>query len=173
MEQSRLAKLNKLRERGSAYPYKYEISHNLGELRRQYEREPQGERVKIRGKVKRVSKQEDSFLIRLEDQRGGVEMLARTAQGLKQGEDVVLEGVLTRWEGKLTLDQAVVSEGDAFDVSEVKEKYDMNPEDVEVSVAGRGDNPSPYGESPVCPPSGCYRKASDIPKAGHCGRSLL
>jgi len=147
MEQSRLAKLNKLRERGLAYPYKYEISHNLGELRRQYEKEPQGERVKIKGKVKRVSKQEDSFLIRLEDQRGGVEMLARTTQGLKQGEGVVLEGVLTRWEGKLTLDQAVVSEGDAFDVSEVKEKYDMNPEDVEVSVAGRVITLRPMGKA--------------------------
>jgi len=147
MEESRLAKLNKLRERGLAYPYKYEISHNLGELRRQYEREPQGEKVKIRGKIKRVSKQEDSFLIRLEDQRGGVEMLARTAQELKQGEDVVLEGVLTRWEGKLTLDQAVVSEGDAFDVSEVKEKYDMNPEDVEVSVAGRLITLRPMGKA--------------------------
>jgi lysyl-tRNA synthetase class 2 len=147
MEQSRLAKLNKLRERGLAYPYKYEISHNLGELRGQYEREPQGERVKIKGKVKRVSKHEDSFLIRLEDQRGGVEMLVRTAQGLKQGEDVVFEGVLTRWEGKLTLDQAVVSEGDAFDVSEVKEKYDINPEDVEVSVAGRVITLRPMGKA--------------------------
>jgi lysyl-tRNA synthetase class 2 len=147
MEQSRLAKLNKLRERGLAYPYKYEISHNLGELRRQYEKEPQGERVKIKGKVKRVSKHEDSFLIRLEDQKGGVEMLVRTAQGLKQGEDVVLEGVLTRWEGKLTLDQAVVSEGDAFDVSEVKEKYDMNPENVEVSVAGRVITLRPMGKA--------------------------
>jgi lysyl-tRNA synthetase class 2 len=147
MEQSRLAKLNKLRERGLAYPYRYEISHNLGELRRRYEREPQGERVKIRGKVKRVSKQEDSFLIRLEDQKGGVEMLVRTTQELKQGEDVVLEGVLTRWEGKLTLDQAVVSEGDAFDVSEVKEKYDMNPEDVEVSVAGRLITLRPMGKA--------------------------
>ncbi|MDT7871008.1 MAG: lysine--tRNA ligase [Thermocrinis sp.] len=147
MEQSRLAKLNKLRERGLAYPYKYEISHNLGELRRQYEKEPQGERVKIRGKVKRVSKQEDSFLIRLEDQGGGVEMLVRTAQELKQGEDVVLEGVLTRWEGKLTLDQAVVSEGDALDVSEVKGKYDMNPEDVEVYVAGRVITLRPMGKA--------------------------
>ncbi|WP_299198411.1 lysine--tRNA ligase [Thermocrinis sp.] len=147
MEQSRLAKLNKLRERGLAYPYKYEISHNLGELRRQYEKEPQGEKVKIRGKIKRVSKQEDSFLIRLEDQGGGVEMLVRTTQELKQGEDVVLEGVLTRWEGKLTLDQAVVSEGDAFDVSEVKEKYDMNPEDVEVSVAGRVITLRPMGKA--------------------------
>jgi lysyl-tRNA synthetase class 2 len=147
MEQSRLAKLNKLRERGLAYPYKYEISHNLGELRRQYEREPQGERVKIKGKVKRVSKQEDKFLIRLEDQKGGVEMLVRTAQGLKQGEDVVLEGILTRWEGKLTLDQAVVSEGDALDVSEVKGKYDMNPENVEVSVAGRVITLRPMGKA--------------------------
>jgi lysyl-tRNA synthetase class 2 len=147
MEESRLAKLNKLRERGLAYPYRYEISHNLGELRRLYEREPQGEKVKIRGKVKRVSKQEDSFLIRLEDQRGGVEMLVRTTQGLKQGEDVVLEGVLTRWEGRLTLDQAVVSEGDAFDVSEVKEKYDVNPEDVEVSVAGRLITLRPMGKA--------------------------
>jgi lysyl-tRNA synthetase class 2 len=147
MEESRLAKLNKLRERGLAYPYRYEVSHNLGELRRLYEREPQGERVKIKGKVKKVSKQEDSFLIRLEDQRGGVEMLVRTAQGLRQGEDVVLEGVLTRWEGKLTLDQAVVSEGDAFDVSEVKGKYDMNPEDVEVSVAGRVITLRPMGKA--------------------------
>jgi lysyl-tRNA synthetase class 2 len=147
MEESRLAKLNKLRERSLAYPYRYEVSHNLGELRRQYEREPQGERVKIRGKVKRVSKQEDSFLIRLEDQRGGVEMLVRTTQELRQGEDVVLEGVLTRWEGKLTLDQAVVSEGDAFDVSEIKEKYDMNPEDVEVSVAGRVITLRPMGKA--------------------------
>jgi len=147
MEQSRLAKLNKLRERGLAYPYKYEISHNLGELRRQYEKEPQGERIKIKGKVKRVSKHEDSFLIRLEDQKGGVEMLVRTAQGLKQGEDVVLEGILTRWEGKLTLDQAVVSEGDALDVSEVKGKYDMNPENVEVSVAGRVITLRPMGKA--------------------------
>jgi lysyl-tRNA synthetase class 2 len=147
MEQSRLAKLNKLKERGLAYPYKYEISHNLGELRRKYEKEPQGERVKIKGKVKRVSKHEDSFLIRLEDQRGGVEMLVRTTQGLKQGEDVVLEGVLTRWEGKLTLDQAVVSEGDALDVSEVKGKYDMNPENVEVSVAGRVITLRPMGKA--------------------------
>jgi lysyl-tRNA synthetase class 2 len=147
MEESRLSKLNKLRERGLAYPYKYEISHNLGELRRKYEKEPQGERVKIKGKVKRVSKHEDSFLIRLEDQKGGVEMLVRTAQGLKQGEDVVLEGVLTRWEGKLTLDQAVVSEGDAFDVSEVKGKYDMNPENVEVSVAGRVITLRPMGKA--------------------------
>jgi Lysyl-tRNA synthetase (class II) len=147
MEESRLAKLNKLRERGVAYPYKYEISHNLGELRRLYEREPQEERVKIKGKVKRVSKQEDSFLIRLEGQRGGVEMLIRTTQELKQGEDVVLEGVLTRWEGKLTLDQAVISDGDAFDVSEVKEKYDMNPEDVEVSVAGRVITLRPMGKA--------------------------
>lgn len=147
MEQSRLVKLNKLKERGLAYPYRYEISHNLGELRRLYEREPQGERVKIKGKVKRVSKQEDSFLIRLEDQKGGVEMLVRTTQELKQGEDVVLEGVLTRWEGKLTLDQAVVSDGDAFDVSEVKEKYDMNPEDVEVSVAGRLITLRPMGKA--------------------------
>jgi lysyl-tRNA synthetase class 2 len=147
MEESRLAKLNKLRERGVAYPYKYEVSHNLGELRRQYEREPEWERVKIKGKVKRVSKQEDSFLIRLEDQKGGVEMLARTAQELKQGDNVVLEGILTRWEGKLTLDQAVVSEGDAFDVSEVKEKYDMNPEDVEVSVAGRLITLRPMGKA--------------------------
>jgi lysyl-tRNA synthetase class 2 len=147
MEESRLIKLNKLRERGLAYPYRYEISHNLGELRRLYEREPQGERVKIKGKVKRVSRQEDSFLIRLEDQRGGVEMLVRTTQELKQGDDVVLEGVLTRWEGKLTLDQAVVSEGDAFDVSEVKEKYDMNPEDVEVSVAGRLITLRPMGKA--------------------------
>jgi lysyl-tRNA synthetase class 2 len=147
MEESRLAKLNKLRERGLAYPYRYEISHNLGELKRQYEREPQGERVKIRGKVKRVSKHEDSFLIRLEDQRGGVEMLVRTAQELKQGENVVLEGVLTRWEGKLTLDQVVVSDGDAFDVSEVKEKYDTNPEDVEVSVAGRLITLRPMGKA--------------------------
>jgi len=147
MEESRLIKLNKLRERGLAYPYRYEISHNLGELRRLYEREPQGERVKIKGKVKRVSRQEDSFLIRLEDQRGGVEMLVRTTQELKQGDDVVLEGVLTRWEGKLTLDQAVVSEGDASDVSEVKEKYDMNPEDVEVSVAGRVITLRPMGKA--------------------------
>jgi lysyl-tRNA synthetase class 2 len=147
MEESRLIKLNKLRKRGMAYPYRYEISHNLGELRRQYEREPQEERVKIRGKVKRVSKQEDSFLIRLEDQRGGVEMLVRTIQGLRQGEDVVLEGVLTRWEGKLTLDQAVISEGDAFDVSEIKGKYDMDPEGMEVSVAGRLITLRPMGKA--------------------------
>jgi len=147
MEESRLAKLKKLRERSLAYPYRYEVSHNLGELRRQYERKPQGERVKIKGKVKRVSKHEDSFLIRLEDQKGGVEMLVRTIQELRQGEDVVLEGVLTRWEGKLTLDYAVVSEGDAFDVSEVKGRYDMNPEDVEVSVAGRVITLRPMGKA--------------------------
>ncbi|WP_448587780.1 lysine--tRNA ligase [Thermocrinis sp.] len=138
MEESRVEKLKKLRENQRAYPYRYSVDAPLGEIRKKYEKEPSGKKIKLRGKIKRISKQGEFFLIRLEDLKAGVEIWVRTVHHLEQGRDVVLMGRLVRLEGKLFLDEAEPSEGeDCLDVLDVKKEYDLDPKEEEVSLAGR------------------------------------
>jgi Lysyl-tRNA synthetase (class II) len=138
MEKSRVEKLSRIKEQNYAYPYSYDISGNLGDIRKRYEKDPPpNKKVKIRGKVKRISKQDDMFVIRLEDLEAKVEIWVRTAHQLEQGKEVVLEGILTRLDGRLFLDSATLSEGDCLNVLDVKKEYDLEPEPEEISVAGR------------------------------------
>ncbi len=138
MEQSRIEKLNRIKGKNYAYPYSYDISDNLGNIRKKYEKDPPpNKKVKIRGRVKRISRQDELFLIRLEDLEVKVEIWVRTAYQLEQGKEVILEGTLTRLDGKLFLDKAEPSEGDCLNVSDVKKEYDLEPGREEISVAGR------------------------------------
>jgi lysyl-tRNA synthetase class 2 len=133
MEQERLKKLEKIKE---PYPYKFEVSHFIGAIREMFEKDPTGEEVSVRGVVKRVSKIDDGFLVRLSDEEG-VEILAITQHSLKQGEVYNLKGKLIRHEGKLTLQSAEPSESHTTTIKGIKSVYDFDPNFYQVSVAGR------------------------------------
>ncbi|SNZ10735.1 lysine--tRNA ligase [Hydrogenobacter hydrogenophilus] len=133
MEQERLKKLEKIKE---PYPHKFEVSHFIGEIRQMFEKDPTGEEVSVRGIVKRVSKIEDGFLVRLSDEEG-VEILAITEHSLKQGEVYNLKGKLVRNEGKLTLESAEPSDSPTTTIKDIKITYDFDPNFYQISVAGR------------------------------------
>ncbi|WP_333785225.1 lysine--tRNA ligase [Thermocrinis sp.] len=148
MEKSRVEKLSRIKEQNYAYPYSYDISDNLGNIRKKYEKDPPpGKRVRIRGRIKRISKQDQFFVVRLEDLEAKVEMWVRTSHQLEQGKEVILEGTLRRIDGNLFLDEAEPLEGDCLRVLDVKREYDLEPEREEVSVAGRVVTLRPMGKA--------------------------
>ncbi len=136
MEGSRLEKLKELAKGRQAYPYRFEISTRIGDIRNKYEKSTENREVLLRGTVKRSSKIEEGYLLRLASSKG-VEMLAITQQELKVGQEYVLMGKLGRYEGKLCLYDAVLSEGQALEIEDIKPLYDLDPNFEEVSVAGR------------------------------------
>ena len=139
MEEARHRKLKELRERGiNPYPYRFEITSFIGDVRRKYESDPpEGLRVRIRGKAKRVSRTEDGYLVRLSEEEG-VEILVFTKEeGLKQGDEYTFEGFLSRVEGKLSLIDAVLSSGETESIKDIKERFDSDPNREKVSLGGR------------------------------------
>ncbi len=139
MEESRLEKLRKLRERGiEPYPYRFETSDSLGAVRSRYEKDPPPNyRVRVRGRIKKVSRIEEGYMIRLADDQN-VELLVFTSGGnLSQNQLQTFEGVLSRVEGKLSLVDAVPVDGEGESISRVKEEFDKDPAGEEVSLAGR------------------------------------
>ena len=138
-EQVRERKLEKLRQMGiNPYPHKFEVTHEIHQIREKYERDPEGEIVVIRATVKRISNYEGRKLLRLTDE-SGLEILAITDEGnLKQGETYNFKGELIRHEGKLTLNNAKLTDEPAdLTIAEIKRTYDFDPKNEEVSVAGR------------------------------------
>jgi lysyl-tRNA synthetase class 2 len=138
-EQIRQEKVKKLRELGiEPYPHKFEVTHWIHEIRKKYERDPQGEEVVIRAKVKRISNYEGRKLLRLTDQ-SGLEILAITDESdIKPGEEYTFKGKLVRHEGKLTLmDARLTDEEPTATIEEIKKSYDFDPQGEEVAVAGR------------------------------------
>ena len=138
MEESRVAKLKNLREEGiEPYPYKFDVLTTIGDVRNRFETDPpEGLKLKLKGKVKRVSRKENGWVIRLESE--GVEILVFTKEeGIKQGEEYTFEGILSRVEGKLSLVDATLSEGEGESIKNVKDSYDKDPKGTEVSLAGR------------------------------------
>ncbi|MCX7989157.1 MAG: lysine--tRNA ligase [Aquificaceae bacterium] len=136
MDSIRFEKLQKLRRRHLAYPYRFEVSHQIGEIRTRYEIEPGGREVCVRGIVKRVSKLEEGYMVRLSSP-SGVEIVALCDEELKAGEEHTLKGKLGRHEGKLCLFSAVPSEEEAYPIESLKAEYDLDPCFEEVSMAGR------------------------------------
>ncbi|MFN3471254.1 MAG: lysine--tRNA ligase [Aquificaceae bacterium] len=137
MEGSRVEKLKKLREKNLAYPHKFDVSHQIGELRNKYEKPTDGREVSVKGVVKRVSKLEGGYLVRFSD-ASGVEMLAITEQELQAGKEYTLRGKLDRYEGKLCLFSATATqENNSFDIQALKAQYDLEPNFEKVSLAGR------------------------------------
>ncbi len=139
MEEARIRKLEALRERGiNPYPYKFEVTDAIGNIRKEFETDPpEGLRVRVRGKAKRVSRTEEGYMVRLSDEEN-VEILVFTKEeGLKPGEEYTFTGFLVRVEGKLSLKEAELSEGEVQSIREIKEKYDKDPNRKRVSLGGR------------------------------------
>ncbi len=136
MERLRVEKLKELAKRRQAYPYRFEVSAQIGDIRNKYEKSTENREIVLRGIVKRSSKIEKGYLLRLASSKG-VEMLAITQQELKVGQEYLLKGKLGRYEGKLCLYDGVQSEGEAIEIEDIKPLYDLDPNFEEVSLAGR------------------------------------
>lgn len=139
--ESRLETLKKMREEGvNPYPHKFEVSHNLSNIREGLEFDPQGQEVSISGKIKRVSKKEKDYVIRFEDVEGHyeIQVIYPQKQSLSPNTQGTFTGKLVREDGKLTL-LAVefTQELTGVTVKHIKEQFDKDPQNKEVSVAGR------------------------------------
>ena len=141
--ESRKKVVEELRKKGiNPYPHKFEVSHNIHNLREKYEVEPDRDKIYIiKGRIKRVSKRDDLYVIRLSDLNIPVEIQVIIPQEkgkLSPNTIVSFRGHLDRIDQKLTLVADEVFDGEkGDDVSTVKEKYDKDPNREKVSVAGR------------------------------------
>ncbi|ACN98591.1 lysyl-tRNA synthetase [Sulfurihydrogenibium azorense Az-Fu1] len=139
--ESRLERLKKMEKEGiNPYPHKFETTHTLKSVREGLEFEPEDKEVILKGKIKRVSKKDNDYVIRFEDLNGHSEILVIFPQKEKLSPNTVasFKGKLKRVDGKLTLiADEVYFEEKGEDVSKVKQLYDKDPEGKEVAVAGR------------------------------------
>ncbi|MEZ0323154.1 MAG: lysine--tRNA ligase [Hydrogenothermaceae bacterium] len=139
--ESRIETLKKMRENNiNPYPHKFEITNNLSNIREGLEFDPQGEEVKLKGKVKRVSKKDNDYIIRFEDLEGHyeIQVIIPQRESIAPNTIGVFTGKLYRIDGKITLlAESFNLEVEGLSVKEIKEKYDKDPRQKEVAVAGR------------------------------------
>ena len=138
--ESRKELIDQMKERGeNPYPHKFEITATFDEIRKRYEKPVPDKEFKIKGKIKRVSKREDKYFIRLADLNQPVEiqvLISQSAGKFAPNQEVAFAGKLERIEGKLTLlANSVVEDGE--NVFSVKKEFDLDPNREYVSVAGR------------------------------------
>ncbi len=143
--ESRKKIIEELKEKGiNPYPHKFHVTAGLDEIRKKYEKPVDKEKEKIyklKGKIKRVSRREDKYLIRFADLEKPVEILVSIPQSVGKfapNQILTFIGHLDRIDGKLTLLAESFSEEDEGEsIYTVKEKYDLDPNREKVSVAGR------------------------------------
>jgi lysyl-tRNA synthetase class 2 len=139
--ESRLERLKKMQQEGiNPYPHKFQTTTDLKSVREGLEFEPEDKEITIKGKIKRVSKKEEDYVIRFEDLNGHFEIQVIFPQKEKLSPNTVasFKGKLKRLDGKLTLiAEEVYFQEIGEDVSTIKQKYDKDPEGKEVAVAGR------------------------------------
>ncbi|MEJ5172374.1 MAG: lysine--tRNA ligase [Hydrogenothermaceae bacterium] len=139
--EGRIETLKKMREKNiNPYPHKFQTTHNLLNIREGLESDPQGEEVKLKGKVKRISKKDNDYIIRFEDLEGHyeIQVIMPQKESIAPNTVGVFTGKIYRIDGKLTLlAESFNPEGEGIPVKEIKEKYDKDPQYKEVSVAGR------------------------------------
>ena len=139
MEEARIRKLEEIRAKGiNPYPYRFDISAFIGDVRERFEKPvPEGQKAVVRGKAKRVSRTEEGWMVRVADESGAEILVYTTTEGLKAGEVYTFEGLLKRVEGKLSITDAVISDKQPESIRQLKDRYDLDPKDEEVSLAGR------------------------------------
>ncbi len=141
--ESRKKVVEELKEKGiNPYPHKFEITAKLDEIRKKYENEPDKTKIySLKGKIKRVSKRDDKYVIRFSDLEKPVEIqviIPQEAGKFAPNTVGVFTGHLERIDGKLTLvAQKFEEDGDGEPVSAVKEQFDKDPNREKVKVAGR------------------------------------
>ena len=137
MEETRLRKIEELKSKGvNPYPYRFGRVPDIGSIRRKWEKDPEGEKVRIRAKVKRTSRTEEGYVSRVTDE-SGLEILVFSSWEPERDKEYVIEGRLIRKDGKLSLSDAVISDGETVSISQIKEKYDFDPKGEGVRIAGR------------------------------------
>ncbi|HHG73523.1 MAG TPA: lysine--tRNA ligase [Persephonella sp.] len=138
--ESRKELVDQMKERGeNPYPHKFEVTATFDEIRKKYEKPVPDREFKIKGRIKRVSKREDKYYIRLADLNQPVEIqvvVPQSAGKFAPNQEAAFVGKLERIEGKLTLIASSISE-DGDDVFSVKNEFDLDPNREFVSVAGR------------------------------------
>ncbi|GAB6072794.1 lysine--tRNA ligase [Venenivibrio stagnispumantis] len=138
----RKEKLNLLKEKGiNPYPHKFQITDSLEDIRKEFELPvPKDKEFSIKGKIKRVSKKDEEYIIRFEDleQHAEIQVIYPQKDKIQPNVIAVFKGKLDRIDGKLTLVAHEYKEGeDGEPVYKIKSMYDKDPERKEVAVAGR------------------------------------
>ena len=139
MEESRRQKLKKLIDLGiNPYPYRFETTAFIGAIRKKFEDDPpEGTLRVVEGRVKRVSKTEEGYMVRISGESGRELIVYTSEEKIPQGEKVRFRGYLKRVEGKLSLTEAVLTEEEPSDLDQVKEEFDRDPSEEKVCIAGR------------------------------------
>ncbi len=141
--ESRKKLVDELKEKGiNPYPHKFHVSTTLDKIREKYEKPvDKNKEYSLKGKIKRVSKREDNYLIRFADLEKPVEIQVLIPQSkgkFAPNQVLVFTGHLDRLDGKLTLvAEDFKEEGEGIPVHEIKEEFDLDPNREKVSVAGR------------------------------------
>lgn len=140
---SRKQLVENLKKKGiNPYPHKFEITVALDKVREKYEKPvPEDKEFIVKGKIKRVSKRDDKYVIRFADLEKPVELrviIPQSTGKFAPNQETAFKGKLERIEGKLTLlAEEETKEENALPVFEVKSQFDLDPNRENVKVAGR------------------------------------
>lgn len=138
MEEFRQKKLEELfKSQKHIYKYEFDSPYFIHDIREKYEKEPRKDKVVLKVLIKRVSKTEDGFVLRIASETG-VEMLAYTKETFEPNKTYTIEGMLSRVEEKLSLiDAKPTEEAPTTSIDDIKKEYDLDPNFEEISIAGR------------------------------------
>lgn len=140
--ESRLETVNKMKNTGiNPYPHKFEITHNLKNIREGLEFDPTEQEFSITGRIKRLSKKDQNYIVRFEDTDGHyeIQVIFPQKETLSPNTQGTFKGKLTRQDGKLTLlaTEFKPQTDNGITVKQVKQQFDKDPQNKEVAVAGR------------------------------------
>jgi len=138
MEEFRGKKLEELaKSQKHVYKYEFESPYFIHDIREKYEKEPRKDKIVVKATIKRVSKVEDGFVLRIASE-SGVEMLAYTKEAFEPNKTYNIEGILSRVEEKLSLiDAKPTEEAPTTSIDDIKKEYDLDPNFEDISIAGR------------------------------------
>ena len=138
MEEFREKKLEELaKSQKHVYKYEFESPYFIHDIREKYEKEPRKDKIVVKATIKRVSKVEDGFVLRIASE-SGVEMLAYTKEAFEPNKTYNIEGILSRVEEKLSLiDAKPTEEAPTTSIDDIKKEYDLDPNFKDISIAGR------------------------------------
>ncbi len=138
MEEIRKKKLDELaKNQKHVYKYYFESPYFIHEIRERYEKEPTKEKIIVKATVKRVSKLEDGFVLRIASD-SGIEILAYSKDSFEPNKTYHIEGILSRIDEKLSLIDAKQSTQEpTITIDEIKKEFDLDPGFEDVSIAGR------------------------------------
>jgi lysyl-tRNA synthetase class 2 len=138
MEEFRKKKLEELaKSQKHVYKYEFESPYFIHDIREKYEKEPRKDKIVVKANVKRVSKIEEGFVLRIASE-SGVEMLAYTKEHFDTNKTYNIEGILSRVEEKLSLVDAKISSDEPnTTIDSIKKEFDLDPNFEDISIAGR------------------------------------